>query len=54
MSVIKKEEVFQETENGRDELSVEDLSEAVGAGNPFENIPRVPTQPIDDELRNKS
>ena len=27
------------------------LDEVTGAGNPFDNIPRVPTQPIDDELR---
>ena len=27
------------------------LNKVTGAGNPFENIPRVPTQPIDDELR---
>ena len=27
------------------------LNKVTGAGNPFENIPRVPTQPIDDGLR---
>lgn len=27
------------------------LDEISGAGNPFDNIPRVPTQPIDDGLR---
>ena len=27
------------------------LDQITGAGNPFENIPRVPTQPIDEELR---
>ena len=32
-------------------LSDDVLDQVTGAGNPFENIPRVPTQPIDDELR---
>ncbi len=27
------------------------LDKVTGAGNPFDKIPRVPTQPIDDELR---
>ena len=27
------------------------LDQASGAGNPFDNVPRVPTQPIDDDLR---
>ncbi len=27
------------------------LNKVTGAGNPFDKIPRVPTQPIDDELR---
>lgn len=29
----------------------EALDEVAGAGNPFDKIPRVPTQPIDDDLR---
>lgn len=28
------------------------LEKVTGAGNPFDNVPRVPTQPIDDDLRN--
>ncbi len=27
------------------------MEKVTGAGNPFDKIPRVPTQPIDDELR---
>ena len=27
------------------------LNKVTGAGNPFDKIPRVPTHPIDDELR---
>ena len=32
-------------------LDLEDLNEVTGAGNPFSNVPRVPEQPIDPELR---
>ena len=33
----------------------EELLEKVsGAGNPFDNVPRVPTQPIDPQLRVKA
>lgn len=35
-----------------EELDDAALDEIAGAGNPFANIPRVPTQPIDDNLRN--
>ena len=34
-------------------LPPEALEKITGAGNPFENIPRVPTQAIDDDLRKK-
>ncbi len=44
----------QEAEKGIRELSEDKLDQVSGAGNPFEDIPRVPTQPIDDELRNKA
>ena len=27
------------------------MEKVTGAGNPFDQIPRVPTQPIDDDLR---
>lgn len=33
-------------------LSDEDLSQVAGGDNPFEDVPRVPLQPIDDKLRN--
>jgi hypothetical protein len=35
------------------ELSVEELEQVNGAGNPFEDVPRVPVKPVDDKLRNK-
>ena len=34
-----------------EKLTDEDLDQVSGAGNPFDEIPRTPTQPIDDELR---
>ena len=33
------------------ELTPEELDAVTGAGDPFADIPSVPTQPIDDELR---
>ena len=33
------------------ELDDDALNQVSGAGNPFANVPRVPTQPIDDDLR---
>ena len=35
------------------ELGEDELDEIAGAGNPFANVPRVPTQPIDEDLRSK-
>ena len=35
------------------ELTEEELDQASGAGNPFDDLPRVPTQPIDPEGRDK-
>ena len=35
------------------ELGDDELDEIAGAGNPFANVPRVPTQPIDEDMRNK-
>ncbi len=35
------------------ELDLDELDDITGAGNPFGNLPRVPTQPIDDDLRNR-
>ena len=32
-------------------LPEEALDKIAGAGNPFDKIPRVPVQPIDDDLR---
>ena len=54
MSVIKKEKALKETENEMRELRVDELEEIAGAGDPFEDIPYVPTKPIDDDLRHKS
>lgn len=33
------------------ELGDDELDQIAGAGNPFGDVPRVPTQPIDDDLR---
>ena len=33
------------------ELGMDDIDQVSGAGNPFEDVPRVPLKPIDDELR---
>ena len=44
----------EQAEQQSEELVEEVLDEVSGAGNPFEDIPRVPTQPIDDELRGKA
>ena len=38
-------------ENKAAELQDEELNKVTGAGNPFENAPRVPEQPIDPSLR---
>ena len=35
------------------ELDLNELGQVSGAGSPFDDIPRVPVKPIDDELRNK-
>lgn len=40
-------------ENEVKELNEDEIEQVAGAGNPFEDIPRVPLQPIDDKLRNK-
>ena len=53
----KKEELketLQQAEQKVEELSEDLLAQVNGAGNPFEDIPRVPTQPIDDKLRDKA
>ena len=33
------------------EVDLDELDDISGAGNPFGNVPRVPTQPIDEDLR---
>ena len=35
------------------ELGDDELDEIAGAGNTFARLPRVPTQPIDEDMRNK-
>ena len=35
------------------ELGDDELDEIAGAGNPFARLPRVTTQPIDEDMRNK-
>ena len=36
------------------ELSDEELDKVGGAGNPFKDVDRVPTQPINEDLRKKA
>ena len=52
---MKKDDRRQKKPTTPDEepvaLDLEDLNEVTGAGNPFSNVPRVPEQPIDPELR---
>ena len=47
------EQVKQTASTVAEALPPEALEKITGAGNPFENIPRVPTQEIDDDLRKK-
>ena len=44
------DQVKQTVEKVVDQLPEEVLDKVAGAGNPFDKIPRVPLQPIDDEL----
>ena len=41
----------EESKEQPKELSLDELDAVTGAGDPFADIPSVPTQPIDDELR---
>ncbi len=50
----KKEELKeknQQTKQQVEEVKEELLEKVNGAGDPFDKIPRVPTQPIDEDLR---
>ena len=51
MSEKTGKEKEQETEQELKEMTLEALDQVSGAGNPFEDIPRVPLNPIDEELR---
>lgn len=46
-----KEEIKETLADDAVLLEDEALEAVTGAGNPFANLPRIPTQPIDDELR---
>ena len=52
----KKETIRKETENKAQdvmqELDDKDMDQVSGAGNPFANAARVPTQKIDSKVRN--
>ena len=37
-----------------EEIDDDELDTVTGAGNPFADVPRVPTQNIDDDLRNNA
>ena len=45
------EQVRSAAEKLAEAIPEEVLDKVAGAGNPFDKIPRVPTQPIDDDLR---
>ena len=45
------EKVKEAAEEVAEILPDDVLDKVTGAGNPFDQIPRVPTQPIDDKLR---
>ena len=45
------EKVRSAAEKIAEAIPEEVLDKVTGAGNPFDKIPRVPTQPIDDALR---
>ena len=49
----KLNELKKTAEETLEKLGDDVLNAVTGAGNPFEEEPRVPTQPIDDELRDK-
>ena len=60
MSDRKIKETVRETENvaeqalgAMEKLGEDELDGIAGAGNPFADVPRVPTQPIDEDLRGK-
>lgn len=45
------EKVKDAAEKAMEAIPDEMLEQVSGAGNPFDNVPRVPTQPIDPDLR---
>lgn len=47
----KLKNLAEELKGIAEELSDDDLGDVTGAGNPFADVPRVPTQNIDDDLR---
>ena len=47
---LKKDEILETAEQVK-ELAKDALEQVTGAGNPFDKVPRVPVNPIDDELR---
>ena len=48
----EKKPLQEELLSGVEALNDELMDQVTGAGNPFEDVYRVPTQPIDDDLRN--
>ncbi|MGN1098451.1 MAG: hypothetical protein ACI4SS_06115 [Clostridia bacterium] len=44
-----KQEEFRNAE----EINLDDLEQVTGAGNPFEDIPRVKTHDYDDDIKEK-
>ena len=48
----KAQDAEKKVNETMEELDENALSEVGGAGNPFGNVPRVPTQKIDSKVRN--
>ena len=47
----EKDKKLSPEEAAQLELDANELNQVTGAGDPFGNVPRVPENPIDDELR---
>ena len=54
MKEVKERKAAEKEDVGtREELSLEELMKTTGAGDPFKDVSRVPTQPITSEARKK-
>ena len=51
-TIKETKDLAEKAVNAMQKLSEDELNDIAGAGNPFVKVPRVPTQPIDDDMRN--